>query len=458
MLSKLSLLALPAAPFTRRTGAVLTLATTLLLSACNHDADQPDPTSASATADTYAADVATKWADAELLLIKNGAGFTPPVAARAIAYSGVALYEAVVPGLPAYQSLAGQLTNLGTLPQPDAGQRYNWAVAANAAEALMIKNLFGNARVTQRATLDSLETALNLPFRTAAEFDRSVKFGQQVAQAVFDWSRTDGGHEGYLNGQPTGYVPPVGAGLWVPTTPGAAGLALQPTWGHNRLFVPADAALPMPALPYTYSTDPNSSYYAQVLEVYNTSRTLTAAQRTIATYWADAGKTITPPGHMLSITSIVLRDRKASLAVAAEAYARVGIAVADAFVGCWKCKYEYNWQRPVTAVRAMIDPTWRPAWPTPPFPEFVSGHATQSAATAQVLADMFGAQTAFVDNTHQMRGPGFEPRPFTSFADFAAEAAVSRLYGGIHFRNGNEVGLAEGQKVGRNVSALRFRR
>lgn len=458
MLSKLSLLALPAAPFTRRTGAVLTLAATLLLSACNHDADQPDPTSASATADTYAADVATKWADAELLLIKNGAGFTPPVAARAIAYSGVALYEAVVPGLPAYQSLAGQLTNLGTLPQPDAGQRYNWAVAANAAEALMIKNLFGNARVTQRATLDSLETALNLPFRTAAEFDRSVKFGQQVAQAVFDWSRTDGGHEGYLNGQPTGYVPPVGAGLWVPTTPGAAGLALQPTWGHNRLFVPADAALPMPALPYTYSTDPNSSYYAQVLEVYNTSRTLTAAQRTIATYWADAGKTITPPGHMLSITSIVLRDRKASLAMAAEAYARVGIAVADAFVGCWKCKYEYNWQRPVTAVRAMIDPTWRPAWPTPPFPEFVSGHATQSAATAQVLADMFGAQTAFVDNTHQMRGPGFEPRPFTSFADFAAEAAVSRLYGGIHFRNGNEVGLAEGQKVGRNVSALRFRR
>lgn len=453
----------PARPTTfsaRRLGAGLTLVAALLLAGCSHDADQiaPSPATVSPAADTYAADVATQWADAELRLIKNGTGFAPPVAARAIAYSGVALYEAVAPGMPAYQSLAGQLTGLGALPRPDAGQRYNWAVAANAAEALMMKSLFGNATAAQRVTIDSLETALNLPFRTAAEFARSVQFGQQVAQAVFDWSRTDGGHEGYLTGQPTSYVPPVGTGLWVPTSPGAAGLALQPTWGHNRLFVPADAALPMPALAYTYSTDPNSPYYAQVLEVYNTSRTLTAAQRTIAAYWADAGQTITPPGHMVSITGIVLHDRKASLAMAAEAYARVGMAVADAFVGCWKCKYEYNWQRPVTAIRAMIDPTWQPAWATPPFPEFVSGHATQSAAAAQVLADMFGAQTAFTDNTHQARGPGFEPRPFASFAAFADEAAVSRLYGGIHFRNGNEVGLVEGQKVGRNVSALHFRR
>lgn len=444
---------------TRRLGAGLTLAAALLLAACSHDADQVAPSPAvSPAADTYAADVATKWADAELGLIKNGTGFAPPVAARAIAYSGVALYEAVAPGMPAYQSLAGQLTGLGALPRPGAGQRYNWAVAANAAAALMAKSLFGNATAAQRVTIDSLETALNQPFRPAPEFARSVQFGQQVAQAVFEWSRTDGGHEAYLNSQPTGYVPPTGAGLWVPTTPGAAGRALQPNWGHNRLFVPANAALPMPKLAYTYSTQPGSPYYAQVLEVYNTSRTLTADQRTIAAYWADAGQTITPPGHMVSITSIVLRARNASLATAAEAYARVGLAVADAFVGCWKCKYEYNWQRPVTAIQAMIDPTWQPAWATPPFPEFVSGHATQSGAAAQVLADLFGAQTPFTDDTHQARGPGFEPRTFANFAAFADEAAVSRLYGGIHFRSGNEVGLAEGQKVGRNVSALHFRR
>ena len=443
---------------TRRLGAGLTLVAALLLAACSHDADQVAPSPAvSPAADTYAADVATKWADAELGLIKNGTGFAPPVAARAIAYSGVALYEAVAPGMPAYQSLAGQLTGLGALPRPDAGQRYNWAVAANAAEALMAKSLFGNATAAQRVTIDSLETALNQPFRPAAEFARSVQFGQQVAQAVFEWSRTDGGHEGYLANQPTGYVPPVGVGLWVPAA-GAAGRAVLPYWGDNRLFVPANATMPMPALAYAYSTLPGSPYYAQVQELYATSRTLTAARRTIANYWADGGRTISPPGHSLSITGIVLRDRQATLALAAEAYARVGMAVSDAFVGCWKCKYQYNWQRPVAAVQALLDPAWQPLLATPPFPEFVSGHATQSGAAAQVLADLFGAQTAFVDNTHQAQGAGFEPRAFASFAAFADEAAVSRLYGGIHFRSSNEIGLAEGQKTGRNVSALHFRR
>ncbi|MCC3154261.1 vanadium-dependent haloperoxidase [Hymenobacter sp. BT770] len=453
----------PSAPanhsFLRRASAVSILAVTLLFSACSPDPDPlMDPKPASPLTESYSSDVATKWADVELRLIKNGTGFSPPVAARALGYSGVTLYEAVVPGMPEYQSLAGQLTSLGALPQPEAGQLYNWNVSANAAEAFIIKNLFGNATAAQRATIDSLETALNQPYYTAAEFDRSVKFGQQVAQAVFDWSKTDGGHQGYLNNQSSSYVPPVGVGLWVQTSPGAAGMALQPNWGNNRRFVPANAALPMPGLAYTYSKQPGSAYYAQALEVYNTSRSLTAGQRVISAYWADAGKTITPPGHMVSITSIVLRDRKATLATASEAYARVGVAVADAFMGCWKCKYVYNWERPVTAIRAMIDPTWNPDWETPPFPEFVSGHATQSAATAQVLSDMFGAQTPFTDYTHQTRGPGFEPRSFANFAAFADEAAMSRLYGGIHFRNGNEVGLSEGVKVGRNVSALRFHR
>ena len=449
-------LAQPTAFSARLIGSALLIGLALLLNSCSQDAEQPEP--ASPAAETYSADVATKWTDLELRLIKNGTGFSPPVAARALGYTGVALYEAVVPGMAANQSLAGQLTGLSTLPKPEAGQRYNWAVVGNAAEALIIKNLFGNATAARRTSIDSLETALNLPYRTAAEFARSVSFGQQVAQAVFDWSRTDGGHQGYLTNQPAAYVPPVGVGMWVPTAPGAGGRAIQPYWGQNRLFVPANATMPMPPMPYVYSTQPGSPYYVQVLEVYNTSRTLTPAQATIAAFWADAGQTITPPGHSISIASIVLRDRKATLAAAAETYARVGMAVANAVVSCWKCKYQYNLQRPVTAIQAMIDPTWQPAWATPPFPEFVSGHATQSAAAAQVLADLFGSQTPFTDNTHQARGPGFEPRPFPNFAAFADESAMSRLYGGIHFRSGNEVGLTEGKKIGLNVSAMRFKR
>ena len=447
-------LARPASPL-RRLAGVAVLAAALLATSCSQDAELAAPISPAAT--TYPADAATKWADMELRLIKTGTGFSPPVAARALGYAGVALYGAVQPGIAGSQSLAGQLTGLSTLPQPETGQLYNWAVAANAAEALMAKNLFGNANAAQRTSIDSLETALNASSRTATEFDRSVQFGRAVAQAVFEWSRTDGGHEGYLSNQPAGYVPPTGAGLWVPSSSAASARALQPYWGQNRMFVPGNAALAMPALPYTYSTLSTSAYYGQVQELYTTSRSLTAAQRTVALYWADGGQTITPPGHSISITGIVLRDRKATLALAAEAYARVGIAVADAFIGCWKCKYQFNWQRPDAAIRAMIDPTWQPLITTPPFPEFVSGHSSQSGAAAQVLEDLFGAQTAFVDNSHQARGTGYEPRAFASFAAFADEAAVSRLYGGIHFRSSNEIGLMEGRKVGRNVSALRFK-
>ena len=458
MLTRL-LFPLPVAASSRRlrdlAGAAL-LGFGLLATSCSQDTEVAVP--AAPTADTYPADVATKWADLDLRLIKTGTGFSPPVAARALGYAGVALYEAVQPGIAGGQSLAGQLTGLASLPQPEAGQRYNWAVTANAAQALITKSLFGNATAAQRTSIDSLEMALNASYRTVAEFDRSVQFGRAVAQAVFDWSRTDGGHEGYLSNQPATYVPPTGAGLWVPTSSAASARALQPTWGANRMFVPADASMPMPALAYSYSTQTSSAYYAQVAEVYNTSRTLTPAQRTIALYWADGGQSITPPGHSISITGIVLRDRKANLGQAAEAYARVGVAVADAFIGCWKCKYQFNWQRPITAVQAMIDATWQPLIGTPPFPEFVSGHSSQSGAAAQVLEDLFGANTAFVDNTHQARGVGYEPRPFANFAAFADEAAVSRLYGGIHFRSANEVGLTEGRKVGRNVMALRLKR
>ena len=190
----------PAYRMRKLAGAAL-LATTLLATSCSRDAEIAAPTSPAA--DTYSADVATKWTDMELRLIKNGMGFSPPVVARALGYAGVCLYGAVQPGIAGSQSLAGQLTGLSTLPQPEAGQLYNWAVAANAAQALMAKSLFGNATTTQRTSIDSLETALNATYLTAAGFDRSVQFGRAVAQAVFDWSRTDGGHED-LPQQPAG--------------------------------------------------------------------------------------------------------------------------------------------------------------------------------------------------------------------------------------------------------------
>lgn len=151
---------------------------------------------------------------------------------------------------------------------------------------------------------------------------------------------------------------------------------------------------------------------------------------------------------------LVQQEQGAPLDRAAEAYARVGMAVADAFISCGSCKYRYNLLRPVTYIQRLTDPRWLPMLPTPPFPEYASGHSVQAAAAAQVLTDLFGAR-AFTDRTHVDRG--FAPRTFASFVQAAEEAAISRRYGGIHFRPAIERGLEQGRCIGRKASALRFR-
>ena len=187
---------------------------------------------------------------------------------------------------------------------------------------------------------------------------------------------------------------------------------------------------------------------------------LTEEQKTIALYWADgAGATGTPPGHWIAIVSQIARNEDLSLAEAAEAYARVGIAVHDAFIVAWRDKYVTNLQRPVTYINRNIDAGWHPFLVTPAFPTYTSGHSTQSAAAAQVLTDMFG-KMRFTDTTHTDHGlqPPLAPRTFDSFAEAAMEAAISRLFGGIHFLFDNEDGFASGTCVGQKVQdRVRFK-
>jgi hypothetical protein len=205
-----------------------------------------------------------------------------------------------------------------------------------------------------------------------------------------------------------------------------------------------------------YSAEPFSSFYADAVEVYDTVNHLTPEQRAIAIFWSDdPGVTATPPGHSISITTQVLRAKRASLMTAAEAYVKVGLAVSDAFVACWSAKYRYNLLRPITYIRNVIDPAWAPILNTPPFPEYPSGHSVQSGAAATVLADLFGRRYSFVDHTHDERG--LPARRFDSFGDAAREAALSRLYGGIHFRPAIERGLFQGECIGRAVNALPVR-
>jgi hypothetical protein len=276
-----------------------------------------------------------------------------------------------------------------------------------------------------------------------------------VAAAVLEWARGDGGHEGYLRNFPADYVPPAGPGLWTPTPPGFQS-ALQPTWGTNRCLALASGDVCAPGPPPRYSAEPGSEFFAEAVEVYEAVNVLTDEQWAIAQFWSDdPGVTATPPGHSVSILTQVLDQQGASLEDAAQAYARVGIAVADAFIACWRTKYQHNLLRPISYVHEHIDPNWGPLpLATPPFPEYTSGHSVQSAATATVLTDLFGP-IGLVDDTHAARG--LPARNFGSFTELADEAAISRLYGGIHFRSAIEAGLHQGQCIGHTINALPWR-
>jgi hypothetical protein len=368
----------------------------------------------------------------------------------------VTLYEALVPGMPGYRSLAGQLNDLDPAPAP-SDPAHDWPTVANAALASILRSLFATASTEGRAAMDSLEASFTEQRRRVVVpgiLRRSATRGRNVADHIFQWSRADGGHEAYLNNFPP-YTAPAGPGLWVPTPPGFLP-ALQPYWGSNRPFALASGGACDPGPPLPYSEDQSSAFYGEALECYDLVTNLTPEQEAIAKFWSDdPSLTCTPPGHSVSILTQVIRAGGFGLDVAAEAYAKVGIAVADAFISCWSTKYRYNLLRPVTYIRRAIDPTWSSLLVTPPFPEHTSGHSVQSAASAQVLTDLFGT-VAFTDHTHDDRG--LAPRSFGSFHEAAAEAAISRLYGGIHFGTAIALGLEQGLCVGRGVSNLEFRR
>ena len=406
------------------------------------------------TADEFDSEVAAAWFELSIDLVERTPGFTPPVASRTLAYLGLVLYEALVPGMDGFRSLAGTLPGLPELPDAGRNRAYDWPSVANAALAAGSRSFFPTSGAAALAAIDVLEA--KLARRHGGELppgihERSRRRGHDVAKAVFEWSRSDGGHEGYLRNFPP-YDAPSGPGYWAPTPPGFLP-GLQPHWGQNRCFVLEDGRSCPPEGHPPYSEGPASTFYAEAIEVYEAVRDLTPEQETIARFWSDdPGQTPTPPGHSIAITTQVLRIEGVSLAAAAEAYLRVGIAVCDAFIACWHAKYAYNLLRPVTYLQRLVDPDWLPILITPPFPEYPSGHSVQSGAAFQVLTDLFGDDYTFTDHTHDERG--LAPRTFGSFLDAAEEAAISRLYGGIHFRAAIVHGIAQGRCIGQAVSGL----
>lgn len=406
-------------------------------------------------------DVLRSWYKIVLELVRHTPTYSPPVASRSFAYLGVTAFEAAASGSGELQSLAGQLNGLKTLPPREAGKYYDEAVVLEAAMAFAVQNLFENTGPAGQRAIASLHKKLRaqvsegLPADVAA---RSEAQGMAVAKHVLAWSRDDGGAVVENMGFPLRYELTKGASHWVPTSLiGQQQVPLLPDWGQNRTFaMPDGAACPLPPPP-EYSEDKNSAFYREAFEVYQAKQNMSPEQRAVARFWSDDPMlSPTPPGHWISIALQIMERDGVAADRSAEVLARLGVALADSFVACWHSKFQYDLLRPVTYIRRVIDPSWEALLNTPPFPEYPSGHSTQSSAAAVVLTSFFGENFAFEDATH--RKDGIEPRRFPNFWAAAEEAGISRLYGGIHFRTAIERGLEQGRCIGAYVNALRTRK
>ena len=395
---------------------------------------------------TYTSDVAISWMNMQLRLMRTATGIPNVAFVRPYAYSSIALYETVVPGMPAYRSLEGQLSGLSGLPQTNPGFAYHWPGAANAALAYINKNMFPTTSDANKTAIDSLENALNIQYQGEADaetINRSIDFGKAVAQKVFDWAQTDG----YLHASDP-YSPPVGPGFWVPPTIPLP-VSSTPYWGNLRNFVNGSDDNAQPGVPTTYSEDPTSDFYKMAKQVYDVSQTLSAEQTAMALYLRDVPG-VTTPGHYVSILKQVLENDKPMLDEAAIAYALGGIVCYDAAISCWKTKYQYNLVRPVTYIRNVLGYTlWSPLLGTPAHPEYSSAHAVLSASVADVLTNVFGENYNWTDHTYDYLG--MAPRSFSSFRDFGIDAGNSRLYAGIHYQFSIDLGLVQGRKVAQNI-------
>lgn len=378
--------------------------------------------------------------------------FSPPVASRIYAYPSIAGYEIMALGNSEYRSLAGQLTDFEAIPQP--AEEVSMELAALEA---FIK--VGTALIFSEDKMDAYKEELYGKLREGVNrsfFEKSVAYGDQVADHVLAWANKD-------NYAQTRTFPKFtiteDETRWQPTPPSYME-AIEPHWNQIRPFVIDSAQQFAPEVPTAYNmTNKNSQFYKEVMEVYEVGNSLTDEQKEIASFWdcnpyvvnvtghvMYASKKITPGGHWIGIVKVASQKTNSNVMKSAEAYALTSIALADAFISCWDEKYRSNLIRPETLINKFVDEEWLPLLQTPPFPEYTSGHSVISSAAAIAMTSLFGEDFAFDDDTEVKYGLGV--RSFKSFIHASEEAAVSRLYGGIHYRPAIDNGVTQGRALG----------
>ena len=382
--------------------------------------------------------------------------FTPPVAARIYGYTSLAAYEAMRYADPKYNSITAQLKGFGAPPAPEKGKKYNYTLAATKAFFTVAHKVTFSVD-----TLKKYEDKVYARFKDNLDeetYTRSVDFGEKIGQMILKRANVD--EYPQTRGKPK-YLGTNDPGKWRPTPPDYMD-GVEYCWGQmHTLLIDSSGMFPPPPPP-AYSDDKNSAFFKQAMEVYEQNKSLTKEQKTIATYWDDnpfvvvhnghmmfADKKITPGGHWIGITTIACKQSHADAVKTAQAYALTSIALFESFITCWEVKYKYSTERPVSVINEKIDHNWLPLLQTPPFPEYTAGHSTISAASATVLTHEFGDNYAFQD-TSDRKYIGLE-RHFDSFNKAAEETAMSRFYGGIHFKNSSLMGAEQGNKVGEYI-------
>jgi len=387
--------------------------------------------------------------------------FSPPVASRVFAYPNIAAYEIIAQENDSYTSLSGQLKELTEIPKADINEPVNFQVAALVAHIDLSRRLiFSEDRITvYRDSLYKVWKSQN-----PKQFKASEKYGLKVADYIFSWMGKD--NYSQTRTMPKFTVITEDPSRWQPTPPSYMD-GLEPHWNKIRTFVIDSAAQFKPVPPPKFSMDKESDFYKELIEVYDISNKITekgdeSEEVAIAQFWdcnpfvsvtrghlMFAVKKISPGAHWIGICKIACKKAETEFDKTVYAYTKTSMAIYDAFISCWDEKYRSNLIRPETLINEFIDENWKPILQTPPFPEYVSGHSVASGAAAIILTDVFGDNFSFEDDTELSYG--LPIRNFTSFNQAANEAAISRMYGGIHYRVAVEVGVKQGRDLGKFV-------
>lgn len=387
-------------------------------------------------------------------LTKNSVGFTPPVSGRAYAYLSIAMYESMIPILPNLQSLEGQLN--GYVGREQDTTDLNWMIVANTVNYQMLSYLYQTMPPSNAERLEFIHDSIMKIYRRKCSkniVNRSIIFGQHLALDVIQWSQSDGGDDGYDLNYPEDYNSPACESCWTRTFPGYLP-ALLPYWGQNRPMLANSQKVAAEMEIYEFSTDTGTVMYQEAMMVLQNSLDTDPKYELIAEYWDDAaGYSGTPTGHFYTIAISVAKQQQLGLEDAMVLFAKLGVAVNEAFISAFYLKYKFNFIRPITYIQSYIDPNFNTRLASPPFPEYPSGHSFQSGAASEIMKSVFGDSITFSDSTNNWRTDiDGTPRTFNSFTEMSEEISISRFYGGIHFSLTLSRSLDYGRLIGQYVT------